>query len=73
MRFLDHADLHARGIKYSKCQLWRLWCAGKFPRPVKLSSSRNAWLESDIDKWIEARVLDAHSVQAAALNATAAA
>jgi prophage regulatory protein len=65
MRFLDHADLHARGIKYCKTQLWRLGRTGKFPRPVKLSSNRIAWLESDIDKWIEARVRDARPIEAA--------
>jgi prophage regulatory protein len=58
MRLLDHADLQARGIKYSKAQLWRLWTAGKFPRPIKLSASRNAWTEKQIDDWIAERVRD---------------
>ena len=48
-KLLDYAALQERGIRYSKGHLWRLWTAGKFPKPVKLSASRNAWLESDID------------------------
>ena len=58
MRLLDHADLHSRGIKYSKAQLWRLWTTGKFPKPVKLSASRNCWLEDDVDQWIESRIAE---------------
>jgi len=55
-KLLDYAALQDRGIRYSKPHLWRLWTAGRFPRPVKLSASRNAWLESDVDAWIESRV-----------------
>jgi prophage regulatory protein len=57
-KFLDHADLHARGIKYSKAQLWRLSKAGKFPKPVKLNpsgSSPNNYCEDEVDAWSEAR------------------
>jgi prophage regulatory protein len=57
-KLLDYAALHDRGIRYSKPHLWRLWTAGKFPKPVKLSASRNAWLESDIDSWIESRIAE---------------
>jgi prophage regulatory protein len=57
-KLLDYAALQDRGIRYSKPHLWRLWTDGKFPKPVKLSSSRNAWPESDIDAWIETRVAE---------------
>jgi prophage regulatory protein len=30
--------------------------AGKFPRRVKLSAMRVAWIESEIDEWIAARI-----------------
>jgi prophage regulatory protein len=53
MKFLDYDDLRERGIKYSRPHLWRLWTAGKFPKPIKLSSSRNAWEEDVIDRWME--------------------
>ena len=56
-RLLDNAALRDRGIRYSKPHLWRLWTAGKFPRPIKLSASRNVWSEAEIDSWIEATIV----------------
>ena len=64
MRLLDYAALLERGIRYSKPHLWRLWNAGRFPRPVKLSPSRNAWLESDVDAWIKSPLAEHGSVAA---------
>ena len=55
---LDYEDLRARGIKYTRPHLWRLWTSGRFPKPVKLSPSRNAWLASDIEAWLEAKVAE---------------
>ena len=60
-RLLDYADLQDRGIKYSRCQLWRLSRADKFPKPIKISTNRNAWLESDIDQWVADRVHQSRS------------
>jgi hypothetical protein len=48
MVIIGYDGLQERGIRYSRPHLWRLWTAGKFPKPVKLSASRNCWLESDI-------------------------
>jgi prophage regulatory protein len=56
MRLLDRAALQERGIPYGRVHLWRLEKAGKFPKRVALSSSRIAWIESEIDAWIGARV-----------------
>jgi prophage regulatory protein len=56
MKLLDHAALRERGIPYGKVQLWRLERAGKFPKRVALSPSRIAWIESEVDAWIKARV-----------------
>ena len=64
MTLLDYADLQKRGVKYSKCQLWRLWNAGKFPKPVKLSAVRNAWRADEIDAWIEQRIAERDRVSA---------
>jgi predicted DNA-binding transcriptional regulator AlpA len=34
--------------------LWRRARAGTFPKPVKISASRNAWPEDEIDAWQQA-------------------
>jgi prophage regulatory protein len=56
MKVLDYDALVERGIKYSKPHLWRMWNAGEFPRPFKISRSRNGWLETEIDAWLEKRI-----------------
>ena len=56
MAIIDYDGLQERGIRYSRAHLWRLCTEGKFPKPIKLSASRNAWLESDIDEWIQTRI-----------------
>ena len=54
-KLLDYQDLRDRGIKYSRPHLWRLYTTDKFPRPIKLSLSRNAWRAEDIEAWIAER------------------
>jgi prophage regulatory protein len=56
MRLLDYQDLRAKGIKYSRVHLWRLEAAGKFPRRVRLSPARHAWIEDEIDDHLESLV-----------------
>ena len=56
MKLLDVDDLHARGIRYGRSQLWRLVRVGKFPQPVKVGPGRNAWVESEIDEFIAGRI-----------------
>lgn len=46
-------------IGLSSTSRWRLERAGKFPRGIKISPGARAWLESDVDAWIAARVADA--------------
>jgi prophage regulatory protein len=62
MQLLGYADLQRLGIRYSKCQLWRLWNAGKFPKPVKLSAVRNVWRADEVDAWIERRIAERDQV-----------
>jgi len=66
-KLLGYADLRERGVPYSKAQLWRLWNAEKFPRPVKLSQSRNAWVAAEVDAWLESKIIerDGRPVEAA--------
>jgi predicted DNA-binding transcriptional regulator AlpA len=56
MKLLDYAGLKAKGIGYSKPQLWRLIKAKEFPAPIKIGAARNAFVESEIDAWIESRI-----------------
>jgi predicted DNA-binding transcriptional regulator AlpA len=66
-KLLCYDDLAAFGIKYSRPHIWRLYTTGRFPKPIKLSASRNAWTESEITAWIEGRVAerDGRPVEAA--------
>jgi len=54
MRLLDYEDLRAKGIKYSKCHLWRKIKSGEFPKPKKLfgPNGKNVWTEEVIDRHI---------------------
>jgi prophage regulatory protein len=42
----------------SRAFLYDLVKDGKFPRPVKVSANRVAWLESAVAAWIAAKVAD---------------
>ena len=39
----------------SKPTVYRLMNEGKFPRPIRLSKARVAWLHADLEKWLESR------------------
>jgi prophage regulatory protein len=62
MKLLSPDDLLARGIPYSRSQLNRRIAAGTFPAPIKLGgadagvSTKTAWIESEVDAWLEERV-----------------
>lgn len=58
MILLSNDDLRARGITLSRVQLWRLERAGKFPKRVRVSPNRIAWLESEIDEYIAERAAE---------------
>lgn len=46
----------AQRTSLSKPTAWRLWRKDRFPKPVRISNQRVAWVEADIDEWIAARV-----------------
>lgn len=64
MQLLDYDALKNKGVTYSKTQLWRLAKAGTFPKPIKVGAARNAWVESEIDAWIKARMAERDSAAA---------
>lgn len=56
MRMLSPTDLRDKGIPWTRQHIHRLIRKGEFPRPVKLGAGSNAWIESEIDAWLRARV-----------------
>jgi len=40
----------------SRAHLYALAQKGAFPKPVKLSERSSAWVESEVQDWIEARI-----------------
>jgi len=40
---------------YSRAQIYRLMKSGEFPSAYRLSKSRVAWKESEVDAWVEER------------------
>ena len=53
-RLLRRHEVQSR-CSVSKSTLYALLQNGAFPRPIKLSPNRVAWLEGEIDDWIAAR------------------
>ena len=58
MKFLLRADLAAKGISYSDMHLWQLEKSGKFPKRVSITPGRRAWVEAEIDAWVQARIAE---------------
>ena len=67
MKLLTYDDLRpAKGIHYSKVQIWRLEKLGKFPKRIELGPGRRAWVEHEVDKWISSRIAARDNAEAAA-------
>ena len=45
-------------VPWSRTTLWRKVKSGEFPAPVRLGNGMTAWLEADVDAWIDARVAE---------------
>lgn len=54
-RMLTLRDVRDR-TTFSKTHLYRLINAGTFPQPVKIGERRVAFVEREIDQWLQARV-----------------
>jgi prophage regulatory protein len=42
--------------RYRRSTIYRLAQEGKFPTPVLLGARASAWIEDEIDAWIEGRI-----------------
>jgi len=56
-RFLRRRSVEDR-TGLSRSTIYLFVQSGTFPRPVRIGGRAVAWLESDIDAWIEARLAD---------------
>jgi prophage regulatory protein len=56
-------ELCAR-IQLSKSTVYLEIQRGNFPPPIKLTQKTNAWLESDIDTWLKAKIDAARALAA---------
>ena len=54
-RFISYYEVHAR-TGLSRTTIWRLEKIKDFPQSVRISPGRRAWRESDLDRWIAARL-----------------
>ena len=65
MKLLSMDELRDRGISYSKAHLWRRISAGTFPKPIRLGVNRIAFLEVEIDAWLNERIAERDAGEAA--------
>ena len=59
MKLLAFRELGpVKGIDYSKSQIYRKIRDGTFVRPVRLGANKIAFVEAEIDAWIEQRIAE---------------
>jgi prophage regulatory protein len=58
MRVIPYSRLPDKGIYFSGVWLRQLIAEGKFPKPIRLSANRVAFVESEIDEWLRARAAE---------------
>jgi prophage regulatory protein len=54
-KFLRLAEVQRR-VPYSRSTIYLKVSCGEFPQPIDLGARAVAWLESDVDEWIAARI-----------------
>ena len=60
-RFLAPKEVFSR-ISLSRTHVYRLIRTGRFPRPVPLGPQRVAFLETEIEDWMAARIREREDV-----------
>jgi len=48
-------------ITLSFAQIDRLEAAGRFPKRIRVSNNRVAWIRDEVSTWIDARIADART------------
>jgi prophage regulatory protein len=62
MRLIRLAEVKNR-VGYKRATIYKKMALGEFPRTYSLGARAVAWLESDIDAWIEGRIKAGQAVQ----------
>ena len=65
-RFLRLPDVRAK-VGLSRSTIYLRMSRGQFPKTVKLGERSVAWIDSDIDDWIEQRINESSKEQGATL------
>ncbi|HTY84625.1 MAG TPA: AlpA family transcriptional regulator [Silvibacterium sp.] len=58
VKFLRLVEVQRR-VPFSRSTIYLKISRGEFPQPINLGARAVAWLESDIDEWIAARIKSA--------------
>ena len=43
-------------VPYSASHIWRLERSGEFPKRIRLGGNRVAWLQSEVENWVEGKI-----------------
>ena len=43
-------------VPYSASHIWRLERSGQFPQRVRLGGNRVAWLQSEVNSWVQSKL-----------------
>jgi prophage regulatory protein len=57
-RLITFEGLAAKGITLGKQRIWQLEQEGKFPQRVSTSPGRHAWVESEIEDYLAAKIAE---------------
>jgi prophage regulatory protein len=57
MKFLSISEVIAR-VSISRATIYRQLAEGDFPKPVRISMQRVAFVEKEIDDWIAAKIAE---------------
>ena len=54
-RLVPFEAFHSKGITMSCDEIWQLEREKQFPRRIRVSEARAAWVEAEIDEWLITR------------------
>jgi prophage regulatory protein len=68
VKLLSLLEVQARGVNFSKNHIYRLIRQDPpgFPAPIHLGANRVAWIASEIDAWLAARIAERDDTMTAA-------